>query len=232
MLLEILKLGGCALFARCELIRPRCRRSRDFPSGSRVTVRRNRSCRIPQHVSADVVDRFKLPHNGFDNLFGVIVLPESKHCPAAISQNCVHAAVPVPVGVDLVPPPVRIGFRGRAVSGTAMPETAVQEHDKSTTTPDDVASEFVAGERPTVDPIAIAEGVQFPTNLQLHASPTGFLRLHLPPYKIAWRGEMVRQRCAPSNGWTSLTVGPRDSARLGPVSQRSLNLAAWPRSRT
>ena len=47
-----------------------------------------------QHVSVDAADCFKVLRNGFDDLFGVIVLPESQNGPAMLSQNLVHAAVP------------------------------------------------------------------------------------------------------------------------------------------
>src|SRR5271166_6595067 len=138
-------------------VRPprRLGRRRSRLGGSRrkdTHVRTGDRCRIARHLSADTIDRFKLLHNGFDDLFTIVVLPESQHGPTALPQNLVHTPVSVLVAVDLVTPPVGIGFRGRAVDGAPVPEAAVQEHNEPTTAPNDVTLKLLVGEESAVDP--------------------------------------------------------------------------------
>lgn len=164
----------------------------------------------PRPASVCTIYRFELLHNGFDDLLSVVVLPESQHRPAVLSEDFVHAAVSVPIGVDLLAPPVGIGFGCRGVDGAAVPEAAVEEHDELTTGPYDVAAELMVGQRPAVDPVAIAQGVKSPPDLQLDARVCRLLRLHLSSDMLKRGREVLAQRHAPSSANGIQPSGAKD----------------------
>lgn len=86
------------------------------------------------------------------------MFPCSEHEPSALGQQAVVAGVPLPIGGNLGPPPVRVGLRGNGVRGATVPEAAVHLYGEPGAREDDVGP---AGQVLNVPPEAQPPAVEF-----------------------------------------------------------------------
>lgn len=136
------------------------------------------------------------------------VLPDPDRCEAHLHQVFVRVAVPRSVAFHLVDPELSPSLRRDEVFGTAVPEAAVDEHEKTGTAEDDVGTTTSIEREWDVHPITQSRTMQDGADRQLRPGVVAPIRLHGPSrrgrdgglrcrrHEIAWVRHGVRAAAA------------------------------------
>lgn len=98
----------------------------------------------------------------------ILVLPHAQHQPTLFTQQTVTAAIPLPIGVDFVAPPLGVGLRRCAVIRAAVPEASVDLDGEPRPAEEDVWPTWHSAD---VDPESEPSSVQFGAQRKLWPRP-------------------------------------------------------------
>jgi hypothetical protein len=97
----------------------------------------------------------------------VLMLPSTDYDPTCITQRLSDSLVPLPVSLELLPPPLGVCLRGHGMLGAAMPEAPIDEDGDACTAEHDV---WPAWEASYVHTEAQSAPVKFAPHSQLRTS--------------------------------------------------------------
>jgi hypothetical protein len=104
----------------------------------------------------------------------IIMFPESKHPPTRCTKSDIGQTISLHVSPDLFPPPTSIRTWPSHVVRTAVPETAIHEHDHFRAAKDDVrATRALRG----------ADVYTIPETVTMDGVTNGYLRRSIPSWR-------------------------------------------------
>src|SRR6218665_1685507 len=92
-----------------------------------------------------------------------LVRPESQRRPAVGLEPCVRIRVTLTIGLDLLPPEVRVPLRPCGVLGAAMPEAAIDEDGDLAAGESDIGDAARLSQNLVAEPVAQTDAVHLPT---------------------------------------------------------------------
>lgn len=154
----------------------------------------------------DMADRSSTDAS-FDSLcrmFGVVMRPDTIHCPSRTNQQRIRVAVPLTIAFDLLAPPGGVRLRPRRVLWARVPEASIHEDCHTRSGEYHVGATPSGGNGIVVDAKAEPSTVQcrsqrdfgwrIPSLGRLHPAPDQGRRRRRPAHWAQWNGGSFRPR--------------------------------------